>query len=335
MELSSEPYDYSVAIPAYGRHELVKEIVEKALSQKFPSDMKWEVIVNDDCTPIPLEEVLTEFKGRIRVERNERNLGFSGNWNKTLRLARAKWVHMLHSDDLVNPQFAPVMWELIHKAPVMIAFIHSRTRTEFVGRPIVARLYSWILGHREPEDDPGVPYSVYEQGPDAIRHTMRMGVRNTTVVVRRQAALSIEGFLDKYGNFSDEEYYVRLACQGDVLFAPRRLITYRYHGDQISHGDWLRKEFIDEYGRMHDATLAMLGEQLSGQDRAVINWRIAQISTGVALVQALNGDVATAQATLRKARERYKAVEETAEYHKAELIAGNRLARAVYGTFFM
>ena len=97
--MALEQLDYSVAIPAYGNNKLVEETVKAALSQKFPGDITWEILVNDDCNPIPFEKTLINYKNQIRIERNNENLGYAGNWRKTLEKAKGRWVHILHCDD--------------------------------------------------------------------------------------------------------------------------------------------------------------------------------------------------------------------------------------------
>lgn len=326
--------DYSVAIPAYGRPEHVRATVEAALQQAFPPGMTWEILVNDDCNPTPLADALADFRGRIRFERNERNLGFAGNWNRTLALARGRWVHMLNSDDLVAPQFAAIMWDAIQRAPPGTALVHSRLKTTVERRRLASRLYLWLRRHRGPTDDASAPVAVYRRGIDAARHVLLNGVRHTTVVVRKSAACGIDGFQERYRNFSDEEFYVRLALAGDVAFLARFLVTYRYHDAQLSRRDWRRPEFFDEYAGMYDEIIARVGTDLTADDRARVDRRVAAAGVGVARVQAMHGDVGAAQATLRKARERSPQIGATADYRKAALLVDHRLVRAVYGKLF-
>ena len=50
------------------------------------------------------------------------------------------------------------------------------------------------------------PARVYKAGPDAARHALSQGVRIATIVVRRDAALSIPGFRKELWSMADEEY---------------------------------------------------------------------------------------------------------------------------------
>jgi len=241
---------------------------------------------------------------------------------------------MLHSDDLVAPQFAPIMWDVLRQAPPDTAFIHSHQSTRVAHQPLLGRLYARLRGQREPADEPCEPYRVYRKGIEAIRHVLQQGVRNTTVVVRREMAGAIKGYLERYGNFSDEEYYTRLAQMGDVVFVPRHLVAYRYHGDQISFRDWLRSDFFDEYGNMYDDVLDTLDGQLSNCDRAMVSQRVGSVGVRVARVQALHGDVGIARATLRRALERSPGIARTKDYRLSTVLVASALARGIYRSFF-
>jgi GT2 family glycosyltransferase len=325
--------DYSVAIPAYGRPELIKQTVRAALAQRFSPDMTWEVVVNDDHTPIPLAGALSEFGNRIRIERNNKNLGWPENWNQTLRIARGRWVHMLHSDDLVDPDFVQVMWQILKDHPEA-AFIHSLTRKIVDGRPIIARLYTWFKGNREPQDNPSASVQVFASGPESVRHALE-GVRVTTVVVRRDAACSIDGMRPEFGGPSDEEYLVRLARLGDVVFCPRRLITYRYHSSQDSSQTWLRRTFVDEYSVVHEHSLKVLGSYICEDDRRIVDQRVANVAGRVAMTQALAGDLESARYSIERGKKRFPEIVQDPEFRKAKLIVYNKSVRRLYRWFFI
>lgn len=47
----------------------------------------------------------SEYFGRLTYYKNEANLGLFGNWNRCIELAKGKWVCLLHSDDLLMPNY--------------------------------------------------------------------------------------------------------------------------------------------------------------------------------------------------------------------------------------
>jgi hypothetical protein len=292
-------------------------------------------LVNDNCSDPPLRDALGEFAGKIRLERNDRNLGYIGNWNRTLRLARGRWVHMMHSDDLVSADFAPVMWRLITEQPEEAVLVHSWVRKLVVKRTLVSWWYSRLAGNPEPEDDPGAPVRRYKMGDDALRHVLFDGVRAPTAVVRKDAARSIEGFLERCAVSSDEEYFARLAQVGDVIFTPRRLLIYRLHGNQLSAHAWLEPGFIEAYGNLHQDMLALLGDRATAEDRVAMNRRVATVAVGVAFQQAVHGRVDLARLTLADAERRDPATLKTSTYRKARMVVKSGLFRRLYRALFV
>lgn len=333
MELGCEPYDYSVAIPAYGRPDLLRETVRAALAQQFPSDMKWEVLVNDDCSEPALSDALREFEGRIRLCRNQRNLGWPQNWNRTLQMARGRWVHMLHSDDIVDSGFAPVIWSIVKRFPNVV-LVHSLARLITVDRPLLARLYSWVRGNGPPSDNPTAEVTVYKGGIEAARHAL-CGVQATTAVVRREAACGIGGMRQDLRNPSDEEYFVRLSKAGDVAFLPRLLMTYRYHNNQDSQPSWTTPWFVAVYARVQEESLKILGNNASPYDRDAVNMRIAGAAGTAARAQALAGNLQEARKSIQIALDRFPHIAEDAEFKKSQMLVSSPMLRFLYRHLFI
>jgi glycosyltransferase involved in cell wall biosynthesis len=98
---------WSVAVPTYNaREDQLGQALSSVLEQA-PGPEWMEILVVDDCSPqgAPVELVKRIGAGRIRLHRNEKNLGLPGIWNDCIARSRGKWVHILHQDDYVLPGF--------------------------------------------------------------------------------------------------------------------------------------------------------------------------------------------------------------------------------------
>lgn len=97
----------SVLIPTYNRKVYIAEAIRSVLTQPF-RDL--EVIVSDnastDGTP-EIVQALAAQDNRVRLLRQERNLGPIKNWRACLDNARGAFSHWLWSDDYVEPEFYP------------------------------------------------------------------------------------------------------------------------------------------------------------------------------------------------------------------------------------
>lgn len=87
----------TVAIPLYNRKDMIEATLKSVLSQQL-TDL--EVLVVDDCSTDGSWDVLKTFHdSRLRLVRNEANVGLFGNFNRCLQLARGTYVRILGSDD--------------------------------------------------------------------------------------------------------------------------------------------------------------------------------------------------------------------------------------------
>ena len=84
------------------------------------SKKSYEIIVvenvDDFSTKSKAQEMLeNEYFGKVTYYKNEANLGLFGNWNRCIELAKGKWVCLLHSDDLLMPNYLREMKNALSK----------------------------------------------------------------------------------------------------------------------------------------------------------------------------------------------------------------------------
>src|SRR3990172_6845810 len=92
----------SICIPVYNMEPTIERCIRSALGQTYPSV---EVVVADNQSTDRTHELALSIKdSRLRVVRNERNLGPYGNHNRLLELSRGEWVKFLHGDDELTPE---------------------------------------------------------------------------------------------------------------------------------------------------------------------------------------------------------------------------------------
>lgn len=95
----------SILIPVYNREEFIRETVESARSQTFRNI---EIVISDNQSTDRTWEILLELAGsdpRIRLFRNESNIGPVRNWKRCIDEATGKYGKILWSDDLIAPDF--------------------------------------------------------------------------------------------------------------------------------------------------------------------------------------------------------------------------------------
>ena len=89
----------SIIMPAFNREKFIAEAIKSVLAQSFTN---YELIVIDDGSTDRTLSVTNQFKSdpRIKLVKNEKNLGIASTRNKALQMARGVYIAPLDSDDV-------------------------------------------------------------------------------------------------------------------------------------------------------------------------------------------------------------------------------------------
>ena len=96
----------SVIIPMYNRKHYIAQAIDSVLNQTFKD---WELIVRDDGSTDGSADFVEQryaeqiSSGKIKLRRNEKNIGEFPTDNRLLRETTGKYIMILHSDDLYLP----------------------------------------------------------------------------------------------------------------------------------------------------------------------------------------------------------------------------------------
>ena len=108
----------SVLIPMYNRRQYIEDCVNSALNQTFKD---FEIIIRDDCsTDGVFEFVQNRYSkeisgGKIKLFRNEKNLGEAKNILELLRDSTGKYFTILHNDDIYLPETLERLFNVAEK----------------------------------------------------------------------------------------------------------------------------------------------------------------------------------------------------------------------------
>src|SRR5579863_4981502 len=92
----------SICIPTYNGEKYLSECLYHVLNQTYSN---FEVIICDDCSTDNTTEIINSYQqkdNRIKIFRNERNLGLCGNWNRCVEHSSGKWIKFIFQDDWMN-----------------------------------------------------------------------------------------------------------------------------------------------------------------------------------------------------------------------------------------
>ena len=133
----------TIAIPTFNRATWVKGGVLAALAQTYQD---YEIVVSDNASSDETQAVLAEFDDhRLRVIRQDRNLGMNGNWNACLAEARGEYIALVPDDDRIAPWFLERCLALVERdpgLPIVIALNDNRLEGGRILRAIPNRRFA-------------------------------------------------------------------------------------------------------------------------------------------------------------------------------------------------
>jgi hypothetical protein len=209
---------WSVMIPVYNPTDILRETLNCVLAQDpGPNDM--EIVVVDNCsTRGDPEKLVREIGGgRIRFHRQSENVGAIENFNSCIRRAQGEWVHILHGDDTVRPEFYARARQAILEHPEADALacrtIYMDEDSIWIGLSDVESRAPALLG----EDF-------------VMRQLISQRIQFVGMAVRRSTYERFGGFRPELGHCTDWDMWNRIAVAGKLLYLPEPLACYRIHG---------------------------------------------------------------------------------------------------------
>ncbi|MBN2568723.1 MAG: glycosyltransferase [Deltaproteobacteria bacterium] len=205
--------EVSVLMPVHNAGLFVEEAVRSVLQQTFTD---FELVVMDDgCTDDTLSRIAQFKDPRIRVIRNERNLGIAPTLNRALDLVRTEWIARMDADDICEPD----------RLATQVAFMRAHPNLVVAGG--LVRLF----GDRKPVIVP------QPHGVETVRAFLLFGnaLVHPTVMFRRSLLERHNLRYDpSYSCTEDYELWTRAADVAAVDNQLRVVLNLRVHGANIT-----------------------------------------------------------------------------------------------------
>ncbi len=207
----------SVIMPAYNAERFIRAAIESILTQTYSN---FEFLIIDDCSTDSTSEIIADAAARdirIRVLRNDKNLGVSNSTNRGFSLAAGTYIARIDADDLALPE----------RLERQIAFLESNP--DYV---LAAGGYQEIdaVNKVTKTDAAGAPDWECSWGAH-----FRMPFLHSSLVFRRSVAMDNDViFDDAYAGAADFEFTQRLLRFGKGVTLPGVFAQYRVHGENLS-----------------------------------------------------------------------------------------------------
>ena len=208
----------SVCIPAYNNADYISETIDCILNQTYKNI---ELVICDDHSTDKTVEVIQSYSDpRVKLFLNEKNLGMSGNWNNCLNHCTGEFIKLICADDmLANDALEKEVMALInHPSAVM-----SESDTQF--RDLQGNTKGSYTRYKKSGLVTG---KVIARAGLFSRNLFGAPLNNT---FRRSVLEQVHGFDPSFKYILDYDFWVSIACLGDVYIIHEPLNYFRLRSD--------------------------------------------------------------------------------------------------------
>src|SRR5690349_6621283 len=92
----------SVTIVTFNSKNYLDACLRSVFAQRYP---RLEVVVIDNASADRTDEVLAKYSDRIKLFRNDRNVGFAAAQNEAIAACTGEWILVLNPDVVLAPGF--------------------------------------------------------------------------------------------------------------------------------------------------------------------------------------------------------------------------------------
>ncbi len=200
----------TVITTVFNREQYVGSAIESVLAQTWTD---FQLIIVDDCSTDGSFDIVQRYAvdPRVRVIRNEKNLGDYANRNRAARLVRSEFFKFHDSDDLMYPHCLELMLATLRAEP-MADFALTGSRS-WEGGPVPMLLTPELAFERE-----FLGIGLFNGGP-------------ANALFRTRKFVEFGCFTD-IGPASDHFFWMRYCAHHSVVLVNADLFFYRRHAGQ-------------------------------------------------------------------------------------------------------
>jgi glycosyltransferase involved in cell wall biosynthesis len=247
----------TVIMPIYNAAAHVREATESILSQTFAD---FELLAVDDGSSDDSASLLRGYGDpRLRVERNERNLGLVATLNRAVGRAKGRYIARMDADDVSLPT----------RLAEQVAYLESHPDVSGV-----SAAYEFIdeEGRRLPVD-----YGLLRPvGPALLRWSLHFGTFfcHPASMLRREVFENTGGYDPDFAHAEDYELWLRATTRFRLDNLPRVLLRYRVHGENVS-GTHRADQLRNAHRALSRSIAEQLGEEVLLAHAAILRDAIA------------------------------------------------------------
>jgi len=200
----------TVLMPVYNAERFLKEAMDSILLQTF-QDFEF-LIIDDGSKDNGIGIIESYHDRRIRLLKNEKNLGISDTLNKGIELASSQLIARMDADDVSNP------------------FRLQKQYNYMMNHPACALLSTWARVMTE--DNKFVRLERYRSNYYYYNLTFECWMYHPTVMFRKEPVMSVGMYTQKYSE--DYDLFWKMSRKFEIGNIAEPLVNYRLSSTSLN-----------------------------------------------------------------------------------------------------
>jgi len=270
----------SLIIPNYNYGRFAAEAIESALLQTVQPD---EILFIDDCSDDNSMKVAEQYKDKIKIVRNEKNLGIVANFNKAVSLTKGNYICLLGADNRFRSDYVEKCKFALDTHPD-VAIVYTNV---FLFGPF-AEIWAKRFGAKPlPGNEEFFLWEFPEFSEEVRRNLRRQNVMHGSSMYRRAAFEEVGGYLESKAP-EDQNLFARILEKGwNAIRCPEYLLEYRHHSNKQ---DCTQRIFAMEFANIRkqlqerDAYITKLTSQINSYQKMLERNQVHPVKTSHCLI---------------------------------------------------
>lgn len=248
-------YRVTVIMPVYNAQKYIKHAIDSILNQTYEN---FELLVIDDASTDSSLDIIKQCQDkRIRVVRNEKNMGIAATRNLGIQLCKTEYIALMDDDDIA----------LTTRFEKEVSFLDKNPDVDVVG------------GHLRVIDQNGQDLNkqwTVNLNPKYIKAFFLLGnnVANGTAMFRKNFIDQYQiRYQDNYFGAEDYRFWVECSLHGKIANLDEVLLYWRTgHNNETGRVNQSRiKEREEVISSIHTYALNETGFRLTSEELSILN----------------------------------------------------------------
>ncbi|WP_317897482.1 glycosyltransferase family 2 protein [Aurantibacillus circumpalustris] len=238
----------SICIPVYNGEKYLKQCLDSCINQTYDN---YEIIICDDGSTDTSVQLIEEYaisNKKIRLSKNEKNLGLVENWNACIKQARGEWIKFVFQDDYIAENCLQKFVEQIEPSVNLIVSARNFILPENPSSDYI----NYYTNRVRTLENTGA-YSSTFFTPQSIS---RIAAENISMNFIGEPSLTFfrGRVVDELGSFNplfkqicDLEFVLRIASKYGLKYIPEKICAFRIHTDSTTSTNVENKYFDLHY----------------------------------------------------------------------------------------